>query len=487
MKLMKLPHSILPIFASLAFAGCAQYATVKETKPRRTGFVTDEKQPLPALGSYVDAAEAAWRKLEQNPRNIEARSDYNFAVSRIFGTLRTAKLAPWTQPLRVGAKGERTLAYKSDPRLEWNPGLYELIPADQLRIRGTYVTEREIKDGIGAPLVANRISPQPVDYAPTPHAYYGLTGLARFEGKRCVLSVEDPLASETTRVAGRTYPLAADFTAPLAMMLVAMHPQQLETPRLLHPDKFAETTKIARLEPFNPKKTVVLVVHGLKDSPATWAPMINHLRADEDVRERYQFWFFSYPSGYPYSYSAAILRRELDHAEKRYPSNKKIIVIGHSMGGCVTRTLVTDSGNRIWDHMFTVPPEKIEATPEHRHILTESAIFRNRREIGRVIFISSPHRGSDLATNWIGRISSSLVKAPAALLATGQETMRFRKVTPGEMHLKRFPDSVDTLAPNNAFVVAINQIPIAPGVPYHSIVGDRGRGDTPKSSDGVVP
>ena len=36
-------------------------------------------------------------------------------------------------------------------------------------------------------------------------------------------------------------------------------------------------------------------------------------------------------------------------------------------------------------------------------------------------------------------------------------------------------------------VVAINKIPITPGIPYHSIIGDRGRGDTPKSSDGVVP
>jgi hypothetical protein len=26
-----------------------------------------------------------------------------------------------------------------------------------------------------------------------------------------------------------------------------------------------------------------------------------------------------------------------------------------------------------------------------------------------------------------------------------------------------------------------------PGIPYHTIVGDRGRGDTPNSSDGVVP
>ena len=52
--------------------------------------------------------------------------------------------------------------------------------------------------------------------------------------------------------------------------------------------------------------------------------------------------------------------------------------------------------------------------------------------------------------------------------------------------MKGFPNSVDTLAPNNRFVVAINKIPITPGIPYYTIIGDRGRGDTPNSSDGVV-
>ena len=45
---------------------------------------------------------------------------------------------------------------------------------------------------------------------------------------------------------------------------------------------------------------------------------------------------------------------------------------------------------------------------------------------------------------------------------------------------------MDTLAPNRRFVKAINTIPITPGIPYYTIVGDRGKDDTPNSSDGVV-
>jgi hypothetical protein len=40
--------------------------------------------------------------------------------------------------------------------------------------------------------------------------------------------------------------------------------------------------------------------------------MINKLHGDPVVRQHYQFWFYSYPTGYPFAYSAAVLREELD-------------------------------------------------------------------------------------------------------------------------------------------------------------------------------
>jgi hypothetical protein len=46
---------------------------------------------------------------------------------------------------------------------------------------------------------------------------------------------------------------------------------------------------------------------------------------------------------------------------------------------------------------------------------------------------------------------------------------------------------VDSLSPKSRFLNALNTIPMTPGVPYHTIIGDRGRGDSPNSSDGVVP
>jgi pimeloyl-ACP methyl ester carboxylesterase len=143
--------------------------------------------------------------------------------------------------------------------------------------------------------------------------YYGVTAVIRFEGRRAVIALEDPLANERVTVVGHSFPLAADFTAPIAVLLTQQNPRKLEVDSLLRSEKFADTARVTRLQPYDPNKTVVLIIHGLKDSPATWVPMFNHLIADEKIRHTYQLWSYSYPTGYPYPYSAAILRQRARH------------------------------------------------------------------------------------------------------------------------------------------------------------------------------
>ena len=385
--------------------------------------------------------------------------------------------------------GEFVLTHRPDPRPQWNPALYDFTPADQFDVRGTYVTERTTRDGIGAPVVAvgREVNKEARANFSMERIYYGVTAIASFEGRRCVLSFEDPLAVETVRIDGRIYPLAADFTVPLAVALASTNPKKFELTRMLNPAKYAETARISRLQPYDPNKIVVLVIHGLMDTPATWAPMINRLRGYEEIRRNYQFWFYSYPSGYPYPYSAAILRHELDAIEKRFPLRKPMVVIGHSMGGCISRLLITDADDKLWMELFNKPPEQVSLSPESRKLFTDALIFPHRPEIGRVIFISAPLRGSEFASNWLGRIGSSLIRSPITLLKAGRDALKIATFRSGELKLKRIPNSVDTLAPTNRFVIAINKIPITPGIPYHTIMGDRGRGDAPNSSDGIVP
>jgi pimeloyl-ACP methyl ester carboxylesterase len=500
-------NSLLLFLASVVITGCApQIAVVSEKPPARfqaasgtnqTVVKTIDRaqglqrtQPLVALEAYANAARDSLHELERNPANTEARRCYNFAVAGIFSVIRQAKLDPWTKPVQVGANNKLALTGKLDPaKPEQNPALYELVPTDALSYHGAYVKHDVKKDGIGAPLVAvRRLTPEKAAelFAP-PAIYYGVTGVAEFEGSRCILSIKDPLAAETVTVEGHGYPMGANFTGALAMTLAKEKPQKLGFVRLLRPQEYASTFRVARLEPYNPNKSVVLVIHGLMDTPATWVPLINDLRSDKEIRRNYQFWFYSYPSGYPYPYSAMILRQELDAIEKKFPLGKKMVLVGHSMGGCISRTLITDTGNKLWIEAFGKPPERTEMPAESKHLLEQAIILKHRSEVGRVIFMSAPHRGSDLASNWIGRIGSMLVKTPSEMITIGQTIREGMTPDPAALQLKRFPNSVDTLAPNNRFVVAINKIPITPGIPYYTILGDRGRGDSPNSSDGVVP
>jgi pimeloyl-ACP methyl ester carboxylesterase/predicted GNAT family acetyltransferase len=501
---MKTHYSIAASVIAFVVAGCAQIAVVSEKRPAALppssgedqvatqtidrALVEEKKQPTVALGAFIAAARDSLRQLDRNPANAEARRTYNFAVARIFTVVRDAKLNPWTQPMRVGANGEFTLTWKRDPRPEWNPALYDLIPADELDFKGTYVKDHVRKEGIGAPLVAKRelTAQQASAFFCPPYIYYSVTATAQFEGSRCVISINDPLAAESVRVDGHSYLLAADFTASYALLLAREKPQKLGFARLLRPQEYAATARVARFEPYNPNKTVVLVIHGLMDTPVTWVPMVNDLRGDPDFRRNYQVWFYSYPSGYPYPYSATILRKELDAIEKKYPLRKPMVVIGHSMGGCIARTLITDTGTKLWIEAFGHPPAETQMPADSKRLLEEAIIFKHRREIGRVVFMSAPHRGADLASNWIGRIGSMLVRTPTKLLTVGQTLRESLAADPAALQLKRLPNSVDTMAPNNRFVMGINTIPITKGIPYHSIIGDRGRGDSPNSSDGVV-
>src|SRR6185503_1890888 len=97
--------------------------------------------------------------------------------------------------------------------------------------------------------------------------------------------------------------------------------------------------------------------------------------------------------------------------------------------------------------------------PESKALLRETLIFRHRPEIGRVIFIAAPLRGSDLARNWVGRTGSTLVKVPRKLLRVGADALPLVSFHGSEMRMKRAPNSVDSLAPNDLVMLALQKIP----------------------------
>jgi pimeloyl-ACP methyl ester carboxylesterase len=295
------------------------------------------------------------------------------------------------------------------------------------------------------------------------------------------------MKSEQIAFNKRTFPLAVDLSASTAMLIARERPERLGFASVMHPQEYADTARLCQLQQYDPNRTPVIFVHGLQETGASWAPMIDSLRNDAVIRKSYQFWFYSYPSGYPYPYSAALFRRDLDGIKRAFPDHKRVVLIGHSMGGMICRLMVTDAGDKIWRDFFATSPAKTPLTSDTRKLLEESLVFNHRPDVQRVIFISTPHRGSKLASGWIGRIGAALVRTPRLFTSVYASTKPILVADSAARPLKRMPNSVDTLEPNDRFVQAVDKLPITRRIPYHSIMGDRGRGNSPNSSDGIVP
>jgi triacylglycerol esterase/lipase EstA (alpha/beta hydrolase family) len=260
------------------------------------------------------------------------------------------------------------------------------------------------------------------------------------------------MKSDRIALGKRTFPLAVDLSAPIAMLIARERPERLGLSRVLNPQKYADTVRLCQLQQYDPVRMPVIFVHGLQETGASSTPMIDSLRNDAVTRARYQFWFFSYPSGYPYPYSAMLFRRDLDGIKRAFPNHKRIVLIGHSMGGMICRLMLTDAGEKIWRDYFGTPPAKTPMANETRKQIEETLIFNHRSDVERAIFISTPHRGSKFASGWIGRIGAALVRTPHQFMSIYTSTKSLVIADPATRTLKRMPNSVDTLEPNDRFV-----------------------------------
>jgi len=502
---MKSCGLVLNVLLLAGLCACAHLATVK-TKPARIPAepannerlerarkylaAAEHGQPLVALGQDLVAAKIAYGVLEKRPEDDSARNIYNFAVARVVQDVDRTDLEPWRHAVTVVTdEGRYTLVSPKPVDEDHDPSRYDLFPTDTLKIGGKFFKTYSTVSGLGAPIavIGRTESPHYRQQYKLHRIYAPITTIVRFSGRKASLEFVDPLNAERITLNRQTFSLAADFDAPTALLIARERPERLGLSRVMNPGAYADTAMLTRLQQFDPARTPVIFVHGLQETGASWAPMIDSLRHDPAIRKHYQFWYFSYPSGYPLPYAAALFRQDMNGIERAFPNHKRIVLIGHSMGGMICRLMITDAGEKIWRDFFATPPAETPLASDTRKALEEALVFNHRPDVQRVVFISTPHRGSELATGWIGRIGAALVRTPQRFTSIYAETKPLLIADPAARPLNRMPNSVDTLEPNDRFVEAVNKLPITPGIPYHSIIGDRGRGDTPNSSDGVVP
>ena len=297
---------------------------------------------------------------------------------------------------------------------------------------------------------------------------------------RAVLRLYDPLEKTVVKTETRNAPLESDLTVPLAYYLndPLLKTDVLSTVALLDADIANEFFGFYMLEPFDPNKIPVVMVHGLWSNPVTWMKMFNDLRANEWIRDHYQFWFYMYPTGQPFWFSAQQMREDLAQLRQDVDPNsqsttmREMILVGHSMGGLVSRMQTIDSGNEFWNIVSERPIDEVKGDNESVERIRNLLFFESDPDIKRVITIATPHRGSKYANNATRWLSHQLVRLPKLFTASFDGFVNDnRDILRNTKHLT-IPNSVDSLAPSSPFIQQLSQTPPNAAVKYHNIIGN---------------
>jgi pimeloyl-ACP methyl ester carboxylesterase len=446
-----------------------------------------------------------------DPRFRLACDLYNASLSKCIVAAQRVGRLDSRQALRLpaGDGGAFTLSV-THAGFPWKPEEFgPLIPCENYVVDG--LANQHHLYGLGVPLIAVRAADAP----PPPHKYYPkkvsfpVTAFFRFEGglaelgerRTGRLELYNPLAIQAVEVHGRAVPLETDLTTPLAYFLSDKNFNTAAYEGFLRADALRGRYGLHMLEPYQPGKIPVVLVHGLLSSPLTWMPVFNDLRADPELRKRFQFWFYFYPTGDPYIATAADLRRDLEamradlDPEHKDAALDRMVLVGHSMGGLVSKLLTVDSGDDFWRLVSDRPFGDLALRPQTRDELQRVFFFRRESCIERVIFLGTPHHGSRLSPSPLGRLGESLVRAPKDLMEAASDAAAENPALPALRRFESVPTSVDLLAPDAPALELLAARPHPSAVHYHSVIGvaptrtiwERLLAGDDQPGDGIVP
>ena len=436
-------------------------------------------------------------------RQVQVIGFYNFSVQRTVSRFFQELPQLGTQWTRTSLAGWTVMRPQTDLQLADNTRVpTELLPAADLRFKGL----RNIyqRDGFGSDFVAVAAPETQADDVPWREPdYASMTGALVFDGatldavlatKQVRLLVRDPYRDDTITIGGRTVPLGANFTAAYGVWLARSGFASQSIRSLLGREGGITTPRVLMMQPYDPDRLTVVMLHGLGSSPEAWINVANEVMGDEELRRNYQVWEIYYPTNAPIAVNLANIRKALDATLRHFdPSgharaSQNMVLIGHSMGGLIARLLVSSSGDQLW----SVVPVRANLSPAKQARLHERLApylqFTPMPQVTRAVFLAAPHRGTPYAQYKLARWIGNLIRLPVSVLKEVASLSDLLKDDTNKGSPLRIPNGIDNLSDTDPFIVAAANLPISPRVHYHTIVGVyKSKGPLQDSNDGLVP
>lgn len=487
------------------YSATKSYQALREAVPAPSSLQlsgVDELLEKAAKSSRLNPGAAIDLYLEAAERTVSGASGggveaayYRHATGQAVALLHS-RSGSRAQPSRYQvsyAKGKNLFSFSQFDSIDF---------ADRIELKEI---EEITQEGIGAPMVCSvdKSRERTKDH-PFMHAV-GLstaaTALVEFPAKgEAQILIYNTRRSDQVVFRGASRRLATNLTVPLVTSASHQKSHHIGLRGVLRPTSFIKEMGLYSSEFTDLTKIPVVFTHGLGSRPATWMTLYNALLAEKWFRENFQVYAFYYPSGLPPMYPAAALKQGLEkmHGELKNrgagPNADRVVLVGHSMGGLMTSFQVRDFRGTA-DQIFSKPIAQLPLTPTSRKALLTLMESPPPRFVKRAVFVSTPHRGSNIANGWVGRFASMLAKVPEQLvtLQVGEATRSLTSFGRDMVHYGKLLDGVARLKTGTPFIAFTLERPMAYWVPYHSIIGDRGEGggknegDDPESSDGVVP
>ncbi|RYD25969.1 MAG: alpha/beta fold hydrolase, partial [Verrucomicrobiaceae bacterium] len=412
---------LFPLTAAvLAIAACAP-TRVSEAETGHRGALAYLKQasrktlsPEERAALYLSSAAQSAKLLDSPESGTSARETYNSSAADLTVLLASTDGGRlWNKPLTLSSGGTTWRLRFAKPTRDgvWDPARFtSIVPASEVDMK--HLDQRNRRDGIGGALVGVRKMSPPEPFAPQlAGVNAAVTAVLDFKGQDVTLSLLDPADKMNASVSGKSRVIEGDFSAPLAH-----YPKGSEVwdglMGAIHVSSYMKNTGLYMLQPYDPDRIPLIFVHGLISTPRMWRNVVNEVESDPELRGKYQCWVFSYPTGNPPAYSALRFREELDRVYQLYPAAKDYVLVGHSMGGLISHMQVTTLTRDSWDIIGKKKADNFFAGVEKGKkdsLLLRSTVFKANPHIGRVIFICTPHRGSEMALGSLGMIGMRLI------------------------------------------------------------------------------